>query len=166
MYEGHGLIVLLWEVVQTFPFYSWNIALVWPDLWVWLLHLWCSQFSFDNEPLSKPFLYFSSFLSVKCSRPLVGDLCFNQWACMLNVWACFYMMNSPFKGWHMVVTLAWWIRILILAWTLQQKFPEWQPMSPLSPKLKMGLPLCKTYIKSIYLKGKFLDMLSEQRRCY
>jgi hypothetical protein len=34
--------------------------------------------------------------------------------CMSNVWAYFYMMNSSFKGWHVVVMIAWWTRILIL----------------------------------------------------
>jgi hypothetical protein len=28
--------------------------------------------------------------------------------CMINVWHVIYMMNSPFEGWHMVVTLVWW----------------------------------------------------------
>jgi hypothetical protein len=27
---------------------------------------------------------------------------------MINVWHVIYMMNSPFEGWHMVVTLVWW----------------------------------------------------------
>jgi hypothetical protein len=69
MCEGCGLTVLPQEVVQTFPFHSWNSMLVRVDLWVWLLHLWCSQFSFDNEPLFKLFLSFPCFLSIRCSRP-------------------------------------------------------------------------------------------------
>jgi len=48
--------------------------------------------------------------------------------CMSNVWAYFYMMNSSFKGWHVVVMIAWWARILILTKTPQQKFPEWRPL--------------------------------------
>jgi hypothetical protein len=27
---------------------------------------------------------------------------------MINVWHVIYMMNWPFKGWYMVITLAWW----------------------------------------------------------
>jgi len=76
-----------------------------------------------------------------------GNLHFNLGACMLNVWACFYKMNLPLKGWHMVVTLAWWNKNLILIQILQQKFPKWWPLCHLqvlsSIYFKKGLPWCK-----------------------
>ena len=94
--------------------------------------LYCSQFPFDNRSFANFFLHFPSFRYIKswvgdlcfnplanlflhfpffrCSKSWVGDLCFNPTTCIINVWICFYMMSSPFQGWHMVITLAWWYK--------------------------------------------------------
>ena len=50
------------------------------DLWVELLHLYCSQLPFDNDPLSKPFLHYPSFFTIQCNRPQIGEPMFQPWS--------------------------------------------------------------------------------------
>jgi hypothetical protein len=96
------------------------------------------QFSFDNEPLSDPFLYFPSFSRSNAVNLRWGNLCFNLGASMINVCACFYMMNSPFKGWHMVITFAWWNKNFDSCSNSTTKIP-WVTVIvwPVSPEFKM-----------------------------
>jgi hypothetical protein len=57
--------------------------------------------------MSTLFIFRVFSLKVGCCR-LVGDLLFipvHAWQMYEHV---IYMMNSPFEGWHKVVTLVWW----------------------------------------------------------
>jgi hypothetical protein len=55
-----------------------------------------------------PFFIFQLF-SIQYSRDLKWG---NQLFIPIHVWQMYkhviYMMNSPFEGWHMVITLVWW----------------------------------------------------------
>jgi len=58
------------------------------QIWFWLLHLWCSQLPFDNEPLSDNFLCFYHLSSFARSTACVGEPIFQPGTCMINVWTC------------------------------------------------------------------------------
>jgi hypothetical protein len=87
-----------------FPF---NAQHLFKQIWVWLLHLWCSQLHFDIVPLSDPFLYYPSF-SIQCSKPRIGEPIFPPGTCMINVWTCNLYEELALQGWHMITTLVWW----------------------------------------------------------
>ena len=90
---GYRLTVLPQEAVQTFPFQ----------------HLFKQiKESRDHDPLIEPYSLFSKF-----SQSSIIDLEWrNQLFIPVYAWKMYehviYMMNSPFEGWHMVVTLVWW----------------------------------------------------------
>jgi len=66
-----------------------------------------------------PFFISHHLFSIRGSKAYLGDPTFN----LVHAWQMYkhiiYMRNSPFEGWHMVITLAWWTRIFILDQTLQ-----------------------------------------------
>jgi hypothetical protein len=73
-----------------------------------------SYFTFDalnfllKKSLIGPHLYFSNFSQSSIVNLRWGNLLFipvYAWQMYEHV---IYMMNSPFEGWHMVVTLVWW----------------------------------------------------------
>jgi len=104
---GHGLIVLPQEAVQTFPSLLKFNTCSSRSKSLATSHLMLS-ISFRSWPSYRtPFFIFQHF-SVQHSRPRVRELTFHPGACMTNYEHVIYMMNSPFDGWHMVVTLVWW----------------------------------------------------------
>ena len=60
-----------------------------------------------------------------------------------------YMMNSPFEGWHMVISLAWWNKsfyycsnsTIEISWVMTI-------ISPVSPEFKMLQEGCRTWATS------------------
>jgi len=77
-----------------FPF---NAQHLFKQIWVWLLHLWCSQLHFDIVPLSNPFLYYPSF-SIQCSKPRMREPIFPPGTCMINVWTCNLYKELALRG--------------------------------------------------------------------
>jgi hypothetical protein len=76
-------------------------------------------------------------LTLKRKKEL-GDLYSKLRACIYKCISMFYMMNSSFKGWHMVVTLVWWDKNFDSCSNFTTKI-SWVTIivSPVSPKFKM-----------------------------
>jgi hypothetical protein len=118
------------------PIFFWQWASIWP----------LSSFAI---------LFFQSGVS-----KLIWGIYFHPGACIINVWHVIYMMNWPFEGWHMVVTLVWWNKnfyscsnsTIEISWVMTI-------ISPISPEFKIlqeGLAQMQNkYIRSIHPKGRF-----------
>ena len=90
-----------------------------------------------NRHYGEHTLHLPCFFSFKieCCR-LVGDLLF----ILVHAWKMYehviYMMNSPFEGWHMVVTLVWWNknRDSCPNSTMKFFFFKWRPLGRVTHK--------------------------------
>jgi len=134
---GRGQAVFPQKTVQTFPFHLMlNICLDRSE---------SSYFTFNalNFLLTMslsltPFFIFHHLCSIGCSKARMGNLPFDP----VHAWQMYehviYMMNWPFEGWHMVITLAWGNKIFYscsnstieISWVLTI-------ISPVSPEFKM-----------------------------
>jgi len=80
------------------------------------------NFPLDNDPFIEPHSLFSNF-----SQYSIVDLGWgNQFFIPVHAWQMYehviYMMNSPFEGWHMIVTLVWWNKKIF--WFLPKPYNE------------------------------------------